>query len=288
MNDSDEADAVRDLMDEPWRRLSEAEESRVGGLSADLYTIGVDRSPPADVREEHAIRLDQLRDAEDWDGILEFLREHEAALPPADVARLRGICWDRIGEPAVAAVFFHEAARIAPYEPINEVLELKALMAAGQREEAIERAKMIFFPGPHKSAIRLLGASSVLFRAADTPEGIDNDLLHLSIDAAERGLELARHEPEDDILQEMRRSACLRLGLTYFSKGEIQRAHAACQESLELAPDDAESLILLGWIEREARQDVADRNFRTGFVRALDRGDDENLAHLPVLSSIVN
>ncbi len=39
MDESPEADAVRDAMDTPWEALSESERMRVNGLSADLYSI---------------------------------------------------------------------------------------------------------------------------------------------------------------------------------------------------------------------------------------------------------
>ena len=80
MSDSAEADEVRDLMDEPWARLTTQEESRSRGLSADLYTVGVDRATPASVSDEIAEQVGRLRDSEDWDGLLGILRDHEAEL----------------------------------------------------------------------------------------------------------------------------------------------------------------------------------------------------------------
>jgi hypothetical protein len=44
--DSDEAEQLRDLMDDPWDRMSPEEIRRVRGLSADLYTLTDPQPPP--------------------------------------------------------------------------------------------------------------------------------------------------------------------------------------------------------------------------------------------------
>src|SRR5262245_31780012 len=78
-NESEEADALREAMDEPWQQLSSTERKRVAGPSKDLYTVS---DPPLSQLPESVNPQPQVgrREAyealarQDWDRALELLR----------------------------------------------------------------------------------------------------------------------------------------------------------------------------------------------------------------------
>ncbi len=78
LEDSPEADAIRDASDAAWEALSEVERKRVGGLSEDLYSLseppageGQEGNPQAQTRLNDAF---EARQRGDWDRALELLR----------------------------------------------------------------------------------------------------------------------------------------------------------------------------------------------------------------------
>jgi hypothetical protein len=63
-------------------------------------------------RNRQAALVPPIGQAGDWDRVLEIIRENEAQITKSQAAALRGIAWDRLGHPQVAALFFEEAARL--------------------------------------------------------------------------------------------------------------------------------------------------------------------------------
>src|SRR4051812_5283432 len=102
-DDSPEADAVRDGMDEPGYALSEAERQRVNGLSEDLYSLS---DPPAPAPEPNPqatrklMEAAEARSAGDWDRALELLRRWGRYLEPAELSFQRGCVWKEAGDDA--------------------------------------------------------------------------------------------------------------------------------------------------------------------------------------------
>jgi hypothetical protein len=145
--DDDEADALRDEMDAPWYSLSEEEIERVDGLAADLYTL--EEAPAAPPQSDNgavgSLRADLRRawEARDWEGGLDLLRRHPGLLPPYEAAFLRGWCWNELGDPATADLFFHRAAELAPDNANPPVADVVAQLRAGHTEEADRYARAI-------------------------------------------------------------------------------------------------------------------------------------------------
>jgi hypothetical protein len=115
-SETDEADRVRDLMDDHWYRMSPDEIRRVEGLSADLYTL-VDPPPPPQQFDQQATdetcRL--IEDAwsnQDWDRILELLRDRPHPYPPDRVAFLRAGCWENLGDLETSRLFLERAVSL--------------------------------------------------------------------------------------------------------------------------------------------------------------------------------
>jgi hypothetical protein len=120
LDESLEADAVRDAMDQPWYDMTDDEQGRIRQLSADLYTIG-DRSVGADPGDDLRAALGRARAAGDAETVLSLLQEHAGLAPPAERSRLRGEAWTALGVPQAASMFIEDAIRAAsPPAPPRE------------------------------------------------------------------------------------------------------------------------------------------------------------------------
>jgi hypothetical protein len=143
--DSAEADAVREEMLVPWRRLDPDELARVDGLSADLYMLtGEEIFAAAEPAERTRSRLEPRLHAawakRDWDEVLALLRTGPDFLTPDRLAYLRGRCWAELGHPDVALLFFDHASRLSPGNLNYRALALEPLLQLGQLDEARQRA----------------------------------------------------------------------------------------------------------------------------------------------------
>ena len=162
--DSEEADTVRDQMDEPWARLGRFERERLANLSADLTRDGVE---PSTHRDQSAL-LVQARDAyatRRWDDLLRLLRSTADQFPPALVAYMRGRCWGALGRPEAAQRFFEDAHLADPDNVNYELLALEALLRSSKREQAFQRASAVIAQGdaaPHL----IFGAAKILTEVA--------------------------------------------------------------------------------------------------------------------------
>ncbi len=121
--DSDEADALREQMVEPWYALSKEERKRMDGLVMDLNELRESRKNrgPKELTEtqqhESVLRILEvikLKQAEEFDEALEHLRKWQNIIAPQIVWQFRGSCWNSMGVPEVAVEFYREAARSAP------------------------------------------------------------------------------------------------------------------------------------------------------------------------------
>jgi hypothetical protein len=119
-DDSPEADAIRDGMDHPWYDLSEAEQQRLKGLSADLYSISdpIPEDQPTNVQGKQSLtEADKARQAGDWDRALEILRAASRDIDPGELSSLRARIWREAGDETTAALFHEHAARIEATRP---------------------------------------------------------------------------------------------------------------------------------------------------------------------------
>jgi hypothetical protein len=116
-SETDEADAIRDQLDVPWRHLTEAERRRISNLSADLASIEPD-SPfhhPSEggiTRADIAELIKSARRANNIEEILAVLREHSVEVSADRAAFLRGWCYEQLGESDAAKLFFEFASQL--------------------------------------------------------------------------------------------------------------------------------------------------------------------------------
>ncbi len=244
--DCDEAESIRDRMDGPWRDLGARERHLVEGLAADLNDSNrtASRSPI----EPDGPTLQRIRDAgqtEQWEVVLDLVRQHAETAPPAEVARLRGVCWASLGFPDVAIPFFRQIERLTTFRPEDEVFLLRCLIQVGRTGEALSRAQEICDHGTLPAL--LMTASTVLsMRAAEVGPPERDALCQKAIRAAERGLELAARVPTDETVKVLQPYAYLYLAVNYERIGRLDRARQACRSVLSAAPDNEHALKLFG------------------------------------------
>ena len=92
-DDSPEADAIRDGMDHPWYDLSETEQARLKGLSADLYSISDPPQEPQPTDHQFGrtlMKVEEARRAGEWDRALEILRSWSHQIDPQQLSRSPG------------------------------------------------------------------------------------------------------------------------------------------------------------------------------------------------------
>src|SRR5713226_3733729 len=118
--DSDEADALREQMVEPWCALSKEERKRMDGLVMDLNELRESRksSGPKELNENQQqqglVRIQEVYDlkkAGKFDEALEHLRKWQSVIVPQFVWHFRGSCWNAMEVPEVAVEFYREASR---------------------------------------------------------------------------------------------------------------------------------------------------------------------------------
>jgi hypothetical protein len=105
-------------MDLTWWKLSEDEQQRARGLSADLYMLQDDEVyeavTDAGRLEELQSALAQAVDKQDWPQVLQLLRCRPADAPVSAVAGLRGRAYVRLAHPAPAVQFLKYALERDP------------------------------------------------------------------------------------------------------------------------------------------------------------------------------
>jgi tetratricopeptide (TPR) repeat protein len=185
--DSEEADAVRDQMDESWARLGRFERERLANLSADL-TCDPAESQGARSTAARAALLAQARTAyaqRQWDALLSLLRATWDQFPRSLLAYMRGRCWSALGRPEAAHRFFEDARAADPDNANYELLALDALFRSGRREQAFERASSLIEQGDAAPQL-IFGASKILTDAARDLSRVHSERLYEQVVAALR------------------------------------------------------------------------------------------------------
>lgn len=111
-NESEEADAVREKMEEPWYELSEPEQERLSGLSADLYSLSGEEKPTnisfAEECKLH-IAINTAFENKQWEEALSLLRKGPQMYAPNTLATRRARCWYELGHFQAACWFYGHA-----------------------------------------------------------------------------------------------------------------------------------------------------------------------------------
>ena len=109
-NGSDEADALRDQMDEPWKQLDAGEVTHLRGISADLYMLDNDEVLEPEVLpslspEARRSEVEAAKEKGDAEAVLALLRKGPAFLNARVVATYRAWAYQVLGDVEVARLF---------------------------------------------------------------------------------------------------------------------------------------------------------------------------------------
>ena len=116
--DSEEADAVRDQMELSWWRLTEEEQDRVGGLSADLYMLSNEEvfEPLDRSKAQLASELESALCCERWTEALALLRKNADVVTTEQRAIVRARAYEALGHHDTALLFLTYAVSLIPHQ----------------------------------------------------------------------------------------------------------------------------------------------------------------------------
>jgi tetratricopeptide (TPR) repeat protein len=256
--ESDEADLVRDQMDEPWARLGRFERERLANLSADLTTSRSEQAVMPSP-EDHALltRAKQAFANQRWDDLLSVLRSTEHQFPPALVAYMRGRCWDGLGRTDAAYRFFEDARMAEPGNVHYELLALYTQFRSSKRAEAFQRATAMIDRSDVEPHL-IFGAAKILTEIAQGLEGEQSEHLYEQI---VRALRAALAKLRSSSISSLVLAARLNLAIALERLGRDGEAQQAYAELVVHHPMSEEALLaralfLLSRDRAQAMQDL--------------------------------
>ena len=146
--DSDQADAMRDLMDWPWYRMSPSEQEVARQLSADLYALHEteEKQHPRDAKvctPGLASALSAASERGEYLKALQLIKSRPSEISEERAAMLRGVCYEKMGLFDTGLEFFEHAASVAEdSESINAFI-LASLLIHGRTEDAAAKARRL-------------------------------------------------------------------------------------------------------------------------------------------------
>jgi tetratricopeptide (TPR) repeat protein len=258
--DSEEADLVRDQMDEPWTRLERFDRERLANLSADLTTDRSERRPSRRP-DELASLLAQAKEAfssHRWDDLLILLRSTADQFPPSLVAYMRGRCWLALGRPEAAYRFFEDARAAEPSNVHYELMTLDTLFRSSKRAEAFQRAILMIDRSDGEPQL-IFGAAKVL---TDTAQSLPGEQSRQLYERIVRALRAALAKPGSPALPSLVLAARLNLAIALERLGrddEAQQAYAELGTSYPMSEEVllARAMFLLPRDRAQAMQDLS-------------------------------
>lgn len=253
--DGDEADAIRDRMDGPWYRMTQAERDRMRGLATDLNAL-LDGGPPAvpmlpDELAAYRSSMAQAvreRQTGGQDSLLTALRGSRPAghVPRSDVLYLQQRVWTDLGYPEVGLALLREAEK---EDPSLTVFTLLALRDLGRDDEALEYAGRIL-RDPKLSAdghAVFQAGATVYGRPRGDTDPATRSLLERTREAARRYWankeQAAQRDPEDPMLVPAVGNL---LGLVLEELGDTAGAINVYGRVINLAPNDPDAWVMRG------------------------------------------
>lgn len=202
LNDSPEADELRDRMDIPWRGMTNEERQIVRGLSADLYSIFPDpdtltTSPSSTptTSEQQAIeaKLLEYYQARDYNNVLYCLRrlpEHD----PVRVATTRSLMYQQLGFDWAAAEFQSFAADHCPTDMFLVASAVWTQYSMDRIDNAAHYADLCVDSMQIPSEYRLLAAVVLVLSTQGKRIEEIRDRLQQATNALVRDLQLPAHD----------------------------------------------------------------------------------------------
>jgi tetratricopeptide (TPR) repeat protein len=242
--DAEEADAIRDEMNEPWHAMTPQEQARMEGLSADLYAIAeaTERKivmDPAE-RRRFAESFSAAFANRNWDESLALLRRPPADVPPGNVAFMQARCWEHLGDLETALVYMKEAERHDPEIGANV---LTYLLQLNRTEEGAHYVGRILDNKAASAEALYLAASALLASVRGLPIAeTGTSVLEQVAAILERARPLASSRRRSGTLgwPETESFIVCMLGLCYERLGQMEKALDVYADFLKRYPDNPE------------------------------------------------
>lgn len=117
--DDERGDSLRDEMDGPWYAMSDVEQARVRGMSADLKSLESEcpfqhANQSNYLEQSFGEELEAARAQGDWQLVLKLLRMKSANISWDLAATMRGDAYSKLGDHSTARLFYVEAKKLSP------------------------------------------------------------------------------------------------------------------------------------------------------------------------------
>ncbi|MCI0461322.1 MAG: hypothetical protein L0Z62_30610 [Gemmataceae bacterium] len=248
-DESDEADALRESMNEPWEGLSAVERERVTGLSKDLYTISDQPAPAPEQMNPQAqgklIEAFEARERGEWDRALELLRRWGKYIPTAMLSYLRATTWQGAGDLATAAVFFAHASHLEPANENYQAMLLNVLKITAPADAAA-RAEAILQESDKRSPVVVIQAADVLYGVTRKMSDLEAAPVYKRLIGILEQM-LPRMKESEDVADPSRTAMALMLLATcYEGLGETRQAYEYFSRAIPLDPTNDALLFARG------------------------------------------
>jgi tetratricopeptide (TPR) repeat protein len=273
-DDSPEADAIRDGMDQPWYDLSEVEQRRIKGLSEDLYSVSdppqqpLPRNPQSDRKMKEIYKAEQVGN---WGQALEQLRRWSRYIDPALLSFLRGSLWDEAGDGTTASLFYEHASRLEP-----QLYQDAYLISLWMNDPDAGRklaGELLITEDDHLPEV-IVTAVHIQFEAAGRPTTMEvRNPFEAFIPVLKRAISRARNG-ETSFTSPPVDETCMRADLLlagcHERLGNHQEAILHLNSALSTHPDDAAILVIRGILRYRVESGATD-----DFKRAAELGYEE-------------
>jgi tetratricopeptide (TPR) repeat protein len=245
----DEADEVREAMDQPERELSREELDRLNGLSADLYMLQDDEIyEPADPAERTPERLGAAvslaLEQQAWEQVLALLRLGPTFLSPDSIAFIRARAYNELGHQDTALLFAEYAAKLDPQEPTYACMVMELLLKLGRLDEARTKAEAHLREAIPNPVILIQSACLLLNSARGMASDQALPLRKLAVSMLEQAVLLAPASPA--LQRHGVASAYTVLGFGYELLGQRDKAIDSYNEALRVEPNHSEAMAARG------------------------------------------
>jgi len=235
--DSEEADAVREQMDLPWYRLSEDEQTRLRGLSGDLYMLQNEEvlQSPLLSFDDFIEQLKEAREWNDWGTMLGILRRRPPRVFKEAAALLRAQAYDGLGHPNPALLFLDFAHRENKSDSGYRAVRMLMAASANRFGEIMPEAELIVRSGG-KDVWLIVAAADVMLQWVISLAGDSkNAALQRIITALNSQWNAQSHGATPMFL-----IACAHLirAVALWEVGQEEEALAALDAAIEVDPGD--------------------------------------------------
>ncbi len=235
--DSDEAEAVRDKLDELWPRLTEEEVDFLRGLSSDLYMLTSNEiySPYAGTQAQLRADLQAAYVSHDYHARLRLLRKSPTFLTPYGLAFLRARAYEELDHLDIALLFMRHAVNLNPRRDLYKLFVLDLLRKSGQYDQVLAQTDTYVEQGASLE-LRIQAADVLYLSATQLP-------LYQAEPFIERAVELLRQCLLQDQSVQSAPAALvadgyITLGACFVSQLQPDKAIEAFNKALEIEPNN--------------------------------------------------